>query len=78
MITANLVWALREVLRSEEEEKNARKAYNGYDWSYHGHRYAEASRFASEVFQATLDAAIDARMEVYFINRPTGHNQETQ
>ena len=65
MSTEKLVWALREVLQAEQEEKEAREVYfvnGGHSWDYHGYRYAEASRKAGEAFQKALDDAIDARI----------------
>jgi hypothetical protein len=62
MSTEKLIQALRDVLRAETEEAEARERYDGYDWGYHGFQWAEASRKAGEAFQAALDEAIDARV----------------
>ncbi len=58
----DLISTLREVLRAEAEEAEAKERYDGYDWGYHGFRYAEASRWAGEDFGKALDAVIDARV----------------
>jgi peptidoglycan/xylan/chitin deacetylase (PgdA/CDA1 family) len=62
MSTEKLIQALRDVLRAETEEAEARERHDGYDWGYHGYRWAEESRKAGEAFQAALDEAIDARV----------------
>ena len=62
MSTEKLVYALRQVLRAEQEEQDARERYDGYDWGYHGFQWAEASRKAGEEFAAALNEAIDARV----------------
>jgi hypothetical protein len=62
MSTEKLIQSLRDVLRAETKEAEARERYDGYDWGYHGFLWAEASRKAGEAFQAALDEAIDARV----------------
>ena len=62
MSTEKLVYALRQVLRAEQEEQEARERYDGYDWGYHGFQWAEATRKAGEEFAAALDEVNDARV----------------
>lgn len=62
MSTEKLVYALRQALRAEQEEQEARERYDGYDWGYHGLQWAEASRKAGEELAAALNEAIDARV----------------
>ena len=64
-----LISTLREVLRSEAEEAEAKERYDGYDWGYAGFRYAEASRRAAEAFGKALDAVIDARVRAILENK---------
>jgi hypothetical protein len=61
MSTEKLVYALRQVLRAEQEEQDARERYDGYAGD-HGFQGAEASRKAGEEFAAALNEAIDARV----------------
>jgi len=77
MTTENLVWALREVLQAEQDEKTARETFifcGGRNWDYHGDRYAEASRKAGEVFQKALEDVIDARIRAA-ITTTTGESK---
>lgn len=78
MITEKFVQALRDVLRAETEEEEARARYDGYSWDYHGFRWAEASRKACEQLQSALDAAIDARVRAVLaeleLQRPSSGN----
>ena len=78
MSTENLVQALRDVLRAETEEADARARYDGYEWGYHGHQWAETSRKAGEAFQAALNSAIDARVSAAMaeveVHRPRSGN----
>jgi hypothetical protein len=78
MSTEKLVYALRQVLRAEQEEQDARERYDGYDWGYHGFQWAEASRKAGEEFAAALNEAIDARVRVVLaeveLQRPSSGN----
>ena len=62
MSTDKLVYALKQVLRAEQEEQDAKNRYDGYDWGYHGFSLAEETRKAGEAFQAAIDEAIDARV----------------
>ena len=62
MSTEKLVGELRQVLRAEQEEQEAKDRYTGYEWGYHGFQWFEASRKAGEEFHAALDEAIDARV----------------
>jgi hypothetical protein len=62
MSTEKLVYALRQVLRAEQEEQDARERYGGCNWGYHGFQWAEGSRKAGEEFAAALTEAIDARV----------------
>ena len=62
MSTEKLVYALREVLRSEQEEQEAKDRYDGYEWGYHGFQWFEKSRKAAEAFHTALGEVIDARV----------------
>jgi len=78
MSTEKLILALRDVLRAETEEAEARERYDGHDWGYHGFQWAEESRKAGEAFQAALDEAIDARVRALLadveLQRPSTGN----
>ena len=67
MSTEKLIYALRQVLRAEQEEQDARERYDGYDWGYHGFQWAEASRKAGEEFAAAFNEAIDARVRAALV-----------
>ena len=78
MSTEKLIQALRDALRAETEEAEARERYDGYEWGYHGFQWAEASRKAGESFQTALDEAIDARVLALLaeveLHRPSSGN----
>jgi len=78
MSTEKLIQALRDTLRAETEEAEARERYDGYDWGYHGFHFAEVSRKSGEAFKAALDEAIDARMRSILaemqLQRPSSGN----
>ena len=78
MSTEKLIYALRQVLRAEQEEQDARERYDGYDWGYHGHQWAEASRKAGEEFAEALNEAIDTRVRAVLaeveLQRPSSGN----
>ena len=78
MSTEKLIYALRQVLRAEQEEQEARERYDGCEWGYHGFQWAEASRKAGEEFAAALDEVIDARVRAVLseveLSRPSSEN----
>lgn len=62
MSIEKLVYALRQVLRAEQQEQDARERYDGYNWGDHGFQWAEESRKTGEEFAAALNEVIDARV----------------
>ena len=73
MSTEKLILALRNVLRAETEEAEARERYEGYDWGYHGFQWAEASRKAGEEFAEALSEVIDARVRAVLAEVSSGN-----
>lgn len=66
MNTYRLINALRDVLRADQDEREAREKYadgGGYEWGYYGFTYAKESRKAAEAFEQALSAIIDERVK---------------
>ena len=59
----NLIFALQQVLESNQEEQEARNSYEGVEWGYHGFRFQEKVKKANEEFMSALNSVIDARVK---------------
>jgi len=60
----NLIFAIREVIDTEKEEREARENYDGYEWGYHGHYYTQKADNAKEEFEKIILDVIDERVRL--------------
>lgn len=58
-----LVEAFQNAAEAEREEKEAREAYDGYSWGYHGQGLIERRERAAEELQRIFDEYIDQRIK---------------